>query len=442
MKKLRIYNAIKTFAKKRPLRFAMPGHKGNGRFFSQIDLAKFDVTELTAIENEKVVRDAEKDCQQILGSKHSRFLTDGSTAGIFSMLYAVKDRGDKIIINRTAHKSVYNALKLLNISPIIVRGNISNGVECIPSPEVTEKVLDANPDAIGVFYTYPDYYGRKYRIKNLCAIVKKHGKLLIIDGAHGGHYKFIGEEYIGAYADLWVDGAHKTLPTLNQGAIVSTNNAELTDKLDEAVGVFSTTSPSYPILASIEYGIKYMSEHNNHERFLDALDELKVKIAKLGLAFMEKTDAYKLAVDFGSAGYDTDEIEKLLIGKGVHLEMNDKRNLLFMFSAFTHPSELKRLYRAIEYACSVAKKTDVSASKKIPIPESVMPYLQAVNADSEYVLLTDAVGRIVGENVGKFPPCYPIVVAGERITLEVVNALNGENVFGIKDGKIKVVKEN
>ena len=28
MKKLRIYNAIKTFAKKRPLRFAMPGHKG------------------------------------------------------------------------------------------------------------------------------------------------------------------------------------------------------------------------------------------------------------------------------------------------------------------------------------------------------------------------------------------------------------------------------
>lgn len=421
----------------------MPGHKGRCKFLLRLNACKLDVTELKAIDNEKIVRDAEIDCQKILGARHLRFLTDGSTSGIFSMLYAVKDMGDELIINRTAHKSVYNALKLLGIAPVVVDGRALSGAEQTPSVEITERVLDAHPNAIGVLYTYPDYYGREYQIENLSALLKKRGKLLIIDGAHGGHYKFIGNAYAGDFADLWVDGAHKTMPTLNQGAIVCTSREDLIRKLDEGVGIFSTTSPSYPILASVEYGVKYTAQKcaKTHDNFLGWLNKLKTKLTKLGLWVMEKTDPYKLSVDFGGAGYRTDEIENLLIKKGVHAEMNDKRHILFMFSVLTSLSDLKRLYRAIKYAVSLAQKSEPKQNDKIPVGERVMPYLQAVNAENEYIPLLDAENRISAENIGKFPPCYPLVVAGERVTGEVIRELDCENTFGIKDGKIKVVKE-
>lgn len=443
MKTLRILNALKKFVNSKPLRFSMPGHKGREKLLARFNVCECDVTELPAIDNERALRDAEKDCAYILGARHCRFLTDGSTVGIFSMLYAVKSYGTKIIINRAAHKSVYNALKLFGIEPIVLSGDYVSDTVTHPSIVKTEMALDANPDAIGVLYTYPDYYGRAFDIKKIRAILKKRGKLLLIDGAHGAHYKFMGQIYAGDYADLWVDGSHKTMPTFNQGAIVSCNNPALISGLDEGVNLFSTTSPSYPILASVEYGVKYMAERGKKatEKLCDSLDELKIKITKLGLSFMDKTDVYKLAVDFGGNGYDSTEIEKELIKENVHVEMNDGKYILFMFSALTSSREITRLYRAIETAVSKVEKADGSVERALPESgERVMPYIKAVNSETEFVRADNAVGRISADNVGLFPPCYPIIVAGEVITAKAVAALKTGNTFGVSDGKLKVVK--
>ena len=74
--------------------------------------------------------------------------------------------------------------------------------------------------------------------------------------------------------------------------------------------------------------------------------------------------------------------------------------------------------------------------------ERIMPYLTAIKSKFEYVKFKNAVGRICAINTGVFPPCYPVLTAGEKITASAVEILkNSEYTFGLNDGKIKVVKE-
>ena len=74
--------------------------------------------------------------------------------------------------------------------------------------------------------------------------------------------------------------------------------------------------------------------------------------------------------------------------------------------------------------------------------ERVMPYLTAIKSEFEYVKLKNAIGKVCAVNTGVFPPCYPVLTAGEKITAKAVEILkNSEYTFGLNDGRIKVVKE-
>jgi hypothetical protein len=55
---------------------------------------------------------------------------------------------------------------------------------------------------------------------------------------------------------MWVDGVHKSLPAFTQGAVVSARTEALAAALQKGVDIFRTTSPSYPIMASVEYAVK------------------------------------------------------------------------------------------------------------------------------------------------------------------------------------------
>ena len=434
---LKIENAIKKYNSAHPIRFHMPGHKG-GKFI------KFnpscDVTELEFIGNEQAVNSAEKDVAEILSAKFCRFLSDGASAGIFASLYAVKDKGKKIIISRSSHKSLYNSLKIFGIEPIIVGGLDNDGLPTLITEEEIKHNLDG--DVIGAFLTYPDYYGRTFDIEGISKLLKENGKLFLVDNAHGNHYKFFGLKYAGDYADVWVDGVHKTNYTFNQGALVCTNNQFLISALNEGVNIFSTTSPSYIILSSVEYGVKY-SFYKGGKDFLRVKD--KVKSAKqhlqnLGLKVVNSDDPFKLTVDFASSLFSVRSSQKILEDNKIFAELIDEKRILFMFSASTKNSEIDKLVKVIEKITHVLPREKTVKEKSPKIPERAVDYLTAVNGKAEYVLIKDAVGKITAENFGTFPPCYPVSVAGEVIQKENLEFLDGKDVFGITDGKIKTLK--
>lgn len=438
MDKLHVLEELKNYRQKKPIRLHMPGHKGilPDEFLS---IAELDVTELNNIQIIQAVQKAQTDIAKIYGADYCKLISNGSTGGILSMVHAVKNLGDKIIINRTAHQSVYNAIELCNLEPIILDK---------PTVEETKKAIEENPSAIGALFTYPDYFGEKFDIKGVKALLKKQGKLLLIDNAHGAHVKFTdAEAYAGEFADVWVDSAHKTLPTLNQGAMLFCSNAKLIHLVDSSSKIFATTSPSYPILASIEYGVKYMAQtwKEIRQAFSSWRNDFKTLLELLGIKVKDYGDVFKLTLDFSPLGINAFDVEKSLNENGVYPELTDSNNILLMFSVQTAKSEFNKTYNAIKRtldSIKQKKQTDTEEDVESLLAERVIPYLTAIKSEFEYVKLKNAEGRVCAINTGVFPPCYPVLTAGEKITAKAVEILKkSENTFGLNDGKIKVVKE-
>jgi len=446
---LNILNAINNYKEKKPKRFHMPGHKGDKKFNKLFRQAQIDITELAFSDNldnpNGIIQKAEEDIAEILGSKKSIILTDGSSSGIFSMLKAVKSLGSKIIICRNSHRSVYNACEILGLEPYVLNHNYKHGIVLPPSLEEIETLLKRDAEILGVLVTSPDYFGNVLELEKIKEITKQYKKVLLVDGAHGSHLKFLEDDklYAGKYADIWVDGLHKTLPCLTQGALLSTNEIRFIEPLKDAVKYFRTTSPSYPIMASVEYSVKYMDENREYIKVLyERIIDLKNKLAVKKYKFFKSEDFLKLAVDFKYTTISPYLAEKYLISKNIYTELNDGRYILFYLSPLTKIKEISYLEKHLKKLSKMKKLKNTFIEKpEIKTGRKSFSYLVACEMEQVIYPLSKSEGKVCGKNAGIFPPCFPIVVAGEIITKETIELLSTQtNVFGLNKNKIHIIK--
>ena len=401
---LHISNMLKR--QKRHVSFHTPGHKKAGA----------DITELDYSDNlfnpAGVLKTAQEDIAKILGADSSFILTDGSTAGVFAMVYALKAAGVKsLAFSAYSHASVKNACAVLGIAPVEMRTARKNGIPLQPTEDEISSALER---ADALLLTSPDYYGFFPPLQQAQALCKSAGKPLLIDGAHGAHLHFT-DNYAGLYADMWVDGVHKSLPALTQGAVVSAKG-KWCSLLRDGVIKFRTSSPSYPIMASVEYAIKYP----RNEKIERAAEACKDK-----LIAVPNDDWSKIVVAFDE---NCDLAQAYLERHGIYPEFNDGNYLMFYLSPCTKERHLKKLVRLVP---------------KIPrgaVEEA--PETAGDKGDSlTWVPLNEAVGRICAKECGLFPPCVPLVLAGQRVSEAAVKQLSKKNTFGLKDGKICVYAE-
>lgn len=446
MYKYLIYSQLKAYAKADKA-FHMPGHKARGDFKSKFPVAPIDVTELSYSDNllcpTGIIAKAQSELAQIIGAKKSFILTDGSSSGVLAMMYALSKFGTKVIVPRNCHVSVWNACKLFGLEPVIVQGAYGDGVLKPPAPSLIEELVSNDITIAGMIVTSPDYYGIIAPLKEYSEILKKYGRYLLVDGAHGAHLVF--EEgrcgHASLYADLWVDGAHKSLPALTQGSVVSGNNDKLLPLLEEGLTYFRTTSPSYPVMASVEYAFKYVA--NNPKLLEGAKAAVAAFREKCPLKLYPSDDWTKVAVDFEELGVSSYTVASILEKKGVYCELADGKYLLFYFSPMTVASDLSNLLTAITVIAGDKRlKKNFVARPPMPVTSRTYSYQYALKQNKELVPLTRAVGRMCAENAGVAPPCIPIVAAGEIITESAVRYLlyNG-STFGLVGDKIWVVKK-
>ena len=396
---------------KRQISFHTPGHKRRGA----------DITELSYSDNlfspHGVIKAAEEEIAERLGAYRTFFLTDGSTSGVHAMLYALKAKGAKsVALSPYSHPSVLGGCRLLGLEPVLISVSVKEGIPLQPSQEETEKTLQ-NADAL--LLTSPDYYGFFPDLAFARELTKRENKPLMIDGAHGSHLHFV-KSYAGRYADLWVDGAHKSLPALTQGAAVSAKTEEWAELLEEGVRLFHTSSPSYPILASVEEAFLYP----RNEEIERAAEEFKKEVGAV-----ENGDWTKVLIRYGK---NANAVEDFLESRGVYPEFNDGNYILFYLSPCTKRGELKKLLKLL---------------KKCPAPEAGEEEARTAEVNEqggafEYIPLKDAIGRVCAADAGIFPPSLPLVRKGEKINGSVASRLgNAVHAFGLKEGKIAVYTE-
>lgn len=445
--KYEILAQLNKFKGKDKNRMHVPGHKSAGDFKSRFTVAPMDLTELSITDDLScpagAIKRAQDDIAAIIGAKRAYITTDGSSSGVLAMLHVAATFGNKVIVPRNSHKSVFNGCRLLNIEPVIVQGAEVDGVLTPPAPELIETLIVNDVNISGIIIASPDYYGNIAPLDKYAEVLKKYQRLLLVDGAHGAHLALNDnrEGYAGVYADMWVDGAHKSLPVLTQGAVIAVNDEKLISRAEDALSVFRTTSPSFPVMASVEYGYKY---YLNNPKFLprarDAATQLKAELG--GITFYPSQDWTKLAVDFKPLGISPYLAQAFLEKKGVFTEMNDGRYLLFYLSPSTDPRHIADLKSLLLAVCASKKmKNTYKEMPPVPSADRTYSFLYAYRQKYEWVPLKSAVGRMCADNAGITPPCLPVVIAGEIVSEQAVQALGkADSTFGVTNGMIKVVK--
>lgn len=413
-----LYDALTAFAAAAPARFHMPGHKGRGLPSARnADWAALDFTELPPTGDLYAgggpIEEAEGLWARAYGFERCLFLTGGSTQGLHAALTLACAPGDSLLMDRGCHRSVYNALALLDLRPaFLFRETSPAGVPGPIAPQAVEDGLTARPDIHTVCITSPTYYGVLSDIPGIAAVCHAHGAKLVVDAAHGAHLNWLGDPSLSA-ADLVVTSAHKTLPAPGQTALLLAH-APLRE-LRRAGAVYGSSSPSYPLMAALDLCRDYMEGEGRV-----AYRACAGQVAALRRDYPSLADG-PLRLDpcrFVLRRADGFAAQTALEGLGVWPEMADRDHVVFICTCADAPADFARLRAGLDALEPWADSPPLSPGP--PAPETVLSPRQALFSHRETLPLRAAEGRIGACQIAPYPPGVPVVAPGERVTKKIV----------------------
>ncbi|MFR3030485.1 MAG: hypothetical protein ACLTNO_03855 [Blautia sp.] len=115
-------------------------------------------------------------------------------------------------------------------------------------PEDVRQALREDPQIEAVLITSPTYDGVVSNVREIGEIAHEWGVPLIVDEAHGAHFRFsdyFPESAVDLGADLVVQSLHKTLPSLTQTALLHQCSQRVPhEDLQRFLGIYQSSSPS------------------------------------------------------------------------------------------------------------------------------------------------------------------------------------------------------
>ena len=447
--------------------FHMPGHKRN---LSARDLVDMDITEIQGYDNlhhpEGIIRESMDQLREIYGTQKSWYLVNGSTVGILASVSALCQPGDEIIMARNCHKSVYNAVRLLHMKPIYLYPAYSREYDMFLDMGEKQRaeiknVLEEHPGVKAVVITSPTYEGIVSDVAGIKEILSPYGIPLIVDEAHGAHFAFhqdFPESAINCGADLVIQSLHKTLPCLTQTALLHLcSDLVSADRIEEMLSIYETSSPSYLLLASSEYGVCYTQNHPDRmQEYVDNLMKFRRKCAQLkhiSLFTPEKDQIYdydmgKLVFLTKTATITGAELFRQLLERfHIECEMETAFYCLAMTSINDTAETFDRLEEAIftidEELDSVQREDAVKGLLFSRRPEQCRPVWEVRSGEKKSIPLEESIDEIAADYIYLYPPGIPVLVPGEKITKEIVANIkyylyNGYNVPALTGGTIEV----
>ena len=437
-----IVSFLKSYQDRSPVRMHMPGHKGVGIFgFEGMDLTEINgADELFAAEG--IIKESEQNASSLFGCP-TYYSTQGSTLCIQTMCTILcqdaksKGKKPKILAGRNAHRSFIHAAALLDFDVAWLYGN-NDYLSCKISPETLEKeIVENHPTA--VYLTNPDYLGNLLDITALASICKKYNVLLAIDNAHGAYLRFLKDSLhpIDLGADLCCDSAHKTLPVLTGGAYL-----HLSDSLNQVWGndvkhfmeYFSSTSPSYLIMASLDAANDVLDRtfRSSLSECIRYVDSLKNKLVQRGYTILSG-EPMKITISTKDYGYTGNEIAYFLMDRDIYPEFYDSDYIVFMPSPYNTNADFERLEECL---CKIQRKSVVfNLFPKLEHVKKVMNIREALFAPSMKVDVSKSLGQICSSVTVSCPPAILPVIPGEVISACAIEVMK---YYGIES--VRVVK--
>ena len=408
----------------------MPGHKRSKEF--GIIGSEIDITEIEGFDNlhdaKGVLLDIENRLTAHYKAEKSFMLVNGSTVGILSAIFAVCSEGDKIIIARNCHKSVYNACMLRKLRVVYIEPEFDeeNGFYTRITQQGIDEITSLHSDAAALVITSPTYEGFVSEISSPLP--------LIIDAAHGAHF---GLADFPKYpkGDIVVSSLHKTLPALTQTAVINVYNKEYISAVKLFIDIFETSSPSYILMASVERCLDFID--NNKNAFDDYYKNLCAvhSLSLNKLAIRKTDDKSKIIVSTAHSTITGKRLAKMLREDfGIEVEAYSKNYVILMTSVADSEEALRNLETAIltiDDASYEVEQAEPIAFQKPACPVGVQEI--SISKNSVETKFSEAVGKRANEFVFAYPPDIPLIVPGEVISAEIADYIgtlskNGVNI--------------
>lgn len=481
---------LEAYSKENIVPMHMPGAKRNseliGRYMDDMPAPyEIDITEIDGFDNmhnaDGMIKKAFEKTAALYGADESLFLVNGSTAGNMAAICGVTDKGDSIIVARNCHISVYNAIILNELDANYVYPQYDDeygyykGISLREIKDAVEKNESIGKDIKAVVITSPTYEGNVSDIKNIAAYLHEHNIPLIVDEAHGAHFKFSCEfpqTAVEQGADIVINSVHKTLPSLTQTAVMHINYGYVNvSKVKRYWNIYQSTSPSYILMGSIDRCMSIIEKDGEYlfENYISKLKILRNKLGQLkNIKLIDSDDISKIVIGCDNAKklYDI-----LLNEYGIQLEMSSLKYAIAMTSIFDSAEYYDRFYNALceidrrynanninnsannnqNYAerynifnnTSSIKKADIKVNIADFKNEALMSIAKALNEGDkngyDKIMMNDSslYGRISAKMVYVYPPGIPILCPGEIISENVVNIIskaidNGLEVVGLE----------
>lgn len=451
-----LFEKLKEYSKNGVYPFHMPGHKRKSIDEDCIIPYDIDLTEIEGFDNlhsaNGCIEDIEKKAENLFSVKNAFLLVNGATCGILSSIRAMTRTGDKVIVARNCHISVYNAIEICSLEPIYIMPDLLDdfGINNSISPSQIESALKDNPGTSLVIITSPTYEGIVSDIKSISNICHKYGAKLFVDEAHGAHFPFsdrFPSEAVRSGADAAVVSLHKTLPSLTQTALLLTNDNSICNALQTNLSIFESSSPSYILMASIEKCLDYIIENNDDfKKYTDNLDFFYNKtqsLKKIKVFYNQKNicseyfgyDFGKILISTSGTAINGKKLAKILRENyKIETEMSYTNYVLAMTSVCDTVEGFTKLANSlikIDKELRMNPKSECYTIAELPCKK--FKSSQRFNFASQVIPLKNAENKISLEYIWAYPPGIPIIVPGEIISKRII-----DTIFALKKNNIDI----
>lgn len=444
--------AVRDYARQARQRLHVPAH-GGGRGNPALErlfpgLLAWDVTEQPELDDlshpEGPIRDAQIAAASLFGAAAAYFLTGGATLGVHAAILAATGEGGLLLLGRDSHRSAIGALAIADGTAVLADPETDEayGVSLGLSPRALERAISQRAGISAVLVTYPSYLGVAPPLGAIAEVAHRHGLWVIADAAHGAHFGLhpaLPPAALAAGADLVVLGMHKTGGALTQAALLLVSDRahrDLSSRVQTALHLLQSSSPSYLLLVSIEQALAQMARGAPGLREAVAAGMAIAGPARVRTSLPQ--DPLRIALRCPSPE-EASALTSRLLAAGVRGEYREGAEALYVVP--WGDWDLSRLQEAI-----AAMPAPAPAERVEPRPLTCVRPRTALFARRERVPVDGSEGRIAADVVAVVPPGIPILWPGEPIQRETVRRLlearrAGHRVAGIENQSVWVVAE-
>ncbi|MFP4321468.1 MAG: hypothetical protein ACLFTK_03355 [Anaerolineales bacterium] len=380
----------------------------------------------------------------IPNQRHCLFSVNGSSGSNFMVIKALKQHFGPdlhILAERNLHKSLSDAcedyhVRLTYLTPqyhpdyqIFIPSRVEDFVQAFKADPSINVVLTSNPTYDGFVLDMPRLVRELRAIRDV---------IFYVDEAWGSNFYFSEglqpPNALQSGVDISVISTHKQGGTLQQTGVILWRDAPwMIDKeaMFYAYRTLLTTSPSWSLLASIDAGRAYLQAYGQEiiaqniavadflkselEGYAHIVDVENVRAGgSLDVIGMDRT---KILLDLSNSGISGNQLAQRLERRGIVTERSGQKHILLLVPFQRTMEDAAQTAKIMRSIIRVLTRQELPYMPDTPTHFYKVKEPYEVGA-VELVPLTDAAGRVCGENITPYPPGVPLVMKGERFDAE------------------------